>query len=52
MKDTPISTEKARPLLIALEASGEKDLARTIADYLEARARGESADRCADIWLD
>lgn len=51
MKDTPISNAKARPLLTALEQSGEKDLARTIHDYLEARARGESSESCADIWL-
>lgn len=46
-----LSPESARLVLEALKNAGEEDLAQTLRDHLEGRARGEDARRLADLWL-
>lgn len=46
-----LSPESARIMLEALKRAGEDDLATTLARHLEGRARGDDAQKLADLWL-
>lgn len=46
-----LSPESARIMLEALKRAGEDELATTLAQHLEGRARGEDAGKLASLWL-